>query len=145
MKRMLRLLVVFGSGLLMIGCAGMAQEVKKQAMSFVVTTPMVELSKNSKVLLYGMGFTPKEEVTLLFADAAGGLSVISGAVKPAPVPNKEGAWVAEWELGDYATIIKPGTAVISVVDQQYKTLAQVPVLFVAPPKKPEPKKDAPKK
>jgi hypothetical protein len=133
-------------GLFVFGCAGMSQEVKKQRVSFVVTTPVVELNQNAKVVMYGTGFTPKQEVMLLFADAGGVLSGISGSVKPEPVPNKEGAWVAVWDCGgDYLKMIKPGTAMISVVDKDFKTLAQVPVIFVAPPKKPEPKKDEPKK
>jgi hypothetical protein len=145
MKRRLGLLVVFGFGLLVIGCAGMGQDVKKQAMSFVVTTPVVELSQGARVVMYGTGFEPKREVTLLFMDAAGAASGISGTVKPEPVPNKDGAWAAVWNCDDYLKMIAPGTGMISVVDQEYKTLVQAPVLFLAAPKKPEPKKDEPKK
>jgi len=116
----------------------------KQGPSFVVTTPVVELSKGAKVVMYGTGFAPNKEVMLLFADTGGVLSGISWAVKPAPVPNKEGAWAAVWHLKRYLRIIKAGTAMISVVDENYKTLGQAPVVFVAPPKKPA-KKDAPKK
>ena len=141
MKRGLGLLVVLGLvGLFVLGCAGLGQEVKKKVPSFVVTTPVVELSKGGKVVMYGTGFTPKQEVMLLFTDAGGGVSGISGAVKPAPVPNQQGAWAAEWDYSEYLKMIKAGTAVISVVDQDYKTLAEAAVLFVAPPKKPEPKK-----
>ena len=146
MKRGLGLLVVFGlMGLFVLGCAGLSQDVMKQGPSFVVTTPVVELSKGAKVVMYGTGFTPKQEVMLLFTDAGGGVSGISGAVKPAPVPNKEGAWAAVWDCSRYLKkIITPGTAMISAVDQDFKTLGQAPVVFVAPPKKPA-KKGAPKK
>ena len=141
MKRGLGLLVVFGLvGLFVLGCAGLNQDVMKQGPSFVVTTPVVELSKGAKVVMYGTGFTPKQEVMLLFTDAGGGVSGISGAVKPAPVPNKDGAWAVEWDFSAYLKMIKPGTAMISAVDQDYKPLAEAPVLFVAPPKKPAPKK-----
>ena len=145
MKKGLGLLVVLCFGLMVIGCAGLGQDVKKQAMSFVVTTPVVELSKGAKVVMYGTGFEPKKEVTLVFADAAGALSGISGAVKPAPVPSKDGVWAAVWDCDEYLKMIKPGTGIISVVDQDYKTLVQAPVVFLAPPKKAEPKTDEPKK
>jgi len=142
MKRRSWLLVVFVLvGFLIVGCASLGQEVKKQRVSFVVTTPVVELSKGAKVVMYGTGFTPKQEVMLLFTDAGGGVSGISGAVKPAPVPNKEGAWAAVWDCNRYLkSVITAGTAMISVVDQNFKTLDQAPVVFVAPPKKPAPKK-----
>jgi hypothetical protein len=146
MKRGLGLLVVFGLvGLFVLGCAGLSQDVVKQGPSFVVTTPVVELSKGAKVVMYGTGFAPNQEVMLLFADAGGGLSGISGAVSPAPVPNKEGAWATVWICEEYLKMIKPGTAMISAVDKDFKTLGQAPVVFVAPPKKPAPPKDAPKK
>jgi hypothetical protein len=141
MKRGLGLLVVLGVvSLIVLGCAGLSGEVMKPGPAFVVATPVVEMSAGAKVLMYGTGFTPKEEVTLLFKDAGGGLSGISGAVKPAPVPNAEGAWAAQWDCTEYLKIIKPGTAMISAVDKDYKTLAQAPVLFVAAPKKPDAKK-----
>lgn len=146
MKRGLGLLVVFGLvGFFVLGCAGLSKDVMKHGPSFVVTTPVVELSAGAKVVMYGTGFAPKMEVMLLFVDARGGASGISGTVKPAPVTNKEGAWAGEWDCGAYLKVIQPGTGMISVVDQDFKTLAQAPVLFVAPPKKAEPKKDAPKK
>lgn len=141
MKRKSWLLVVFSlMALLFIGCAGLGQEVQKQNMSFVVTTPVVELSKGAKVKMSGTGFTPKQEVMLLFTDAGGEMSVISGAVNPAPIPNDKGAWAAEWDCSRYLKVIEPGKAKIAVVDQDFKPLVQAPVVFVAPPKKPASKK-----
>lgn len=145
MKKGLGLLVVLGLvGFFVLGCAGLGKDVKKSRPSFVVTTPVVELSQGAKVVMYGTGFAPKMEVMLMFVDAGGGASGISGTVKPAPMTNKEGAWAGAWDLEGYLKVIPPGTGMISVVDQDFKTLAQAPVLFVAPPKKPAPK-DAPKK
>lgn len=141
MKKKSGFLVVFGLvGLLIVGSVSFGQEAEKQRMSFVVTTPVVELSKGAKVVMYGTGFTPEEEVMLLFTDAGGEMSVISGAVEPAPVPNKEGAWAASWDCKRYVgkKIISAGTAMIAVVDQNFKPLVQAPVVFVAPPKKPTP-------
>lgn len=148
MKRELGLLVVFGLvSLFVLGCA--SQDIMKQGPSLVVTTPVVELSPAARVTMYGTGFTPQKEVTLLFADPGGGMSGISGAVTPLPVPNKDGAWAAVWNAAPYLKMLKPGTAMISVVDENFKTLAHAPVVFVAPPKpaptKPAPTKPAPTK
>jgi hypothetical protein len=141
MKRVFGWLVVlvFGS-LLVLGCAGLSGEVMKPAPVLVVTTPVVEMNPGAKVLMYGTGFPPKEEVVLLFKDAGGGLSGISGAVKPAPVPNAEGAWAVEWDCTAYLKMIKPGTAMITVADKDYKPVTSAPVLFVAAPKKADAKK-----
>ncbi len=127
------------AGLLIVACAGPSQEVQTGAVSVVVGTPMVELSKTSKVVFYGTGFAPQQEIQFLFKDTGGVQSIINSALSPEPVPNAEGAWVTVWNCGDYLTLIKPGTMMITITDKEYKTLAQVPVAFVAPPKKEEKK------
>jgi hypothetical protein len=104
-------------------------------MSVVVGTPMVELSGDSKVVFYGTGFAPKQEIQLIFRDAGGVLTVINSALKPDPIPNEEGAWVTAWDVRPYVKLIKPGTIMIAITDKDYKTLAKVPVAFVAPPQK----------
>jgi hypothetical protein len=139
-KRSLGMLVaVFLVGLFIVACAGPSKEVQTGAVSVVVSTPMVELSKTAKVVLYGTGFAPKQEVQFLFKDTGGVQSIINSALSPEPVPNEEGAWVTVWNCADYLSLIKPGTVVITITDKEYKTLAQVPVAFVAPPKKEEKK------
>jgi hypothetical protein len=145
MKQRFRSVVVSASvGFLVLGCAGLGQNGAKQAPSLVVTTPVVQLSPGGKVVMYGTGFTPNQEVMLLFRDPGGGLSSIGGAVSPAPVPNKDGAWAAEWNYAPYLKMLKPGTAMLSVADQNFKTLDQAPVVFVAP-KKPQATKGPAKK
>ena len=142
-KRSLGMLVaVLLVGLLVVGCAAPSKEVQTGPVSVVVATPMVELSKTTKVVFYGMGFAPKQELQFLFKDTGGVQSIINSALKPDPVPNAEGAWVTEWNCGGggYMGLIKPGTLMITITDKDYKTLAQVPVAFVAPPKKEEKKK-----
>jgi hypothetical protein len=144
-KRSLGLLVaVFLVGILIVACAGPSQEVQTRPVSVVVSTPMVELSKTAKVVFYGTGFAPKQEIQFLFKDSGGVQSIINSALTPDPVPNAEGAWVTVWSCGDYLSLITPGTVVITITDKEYKTLAKVPVAFVAPPKKEAPK-EAPKK
>jgi hypothetical protein len=123
--------------LVLLGCAGQ-QEVMKQVPEFVVTTPVVELRPGGKVDMYGTGFAPKQEITLLLKDAGGGMSSIGSALKPAPVANQDGAWAAQWDYSSYVRVIKPGTAMLTVADKDFNTLDQAPVLFVAQPPKPAP-------
>jgi hypothetical protein len=140
------LVVVCSVGLLVGACAGSKEEVKtapaaKLNPSVIVATPSVELSKTSKVALYGTGFAPKQEVLFVFKDTGGVQTVIStDALKPAPVPNEAGAWVSVWDAGQYISLLKgDATIVIDVTDSNYKTITQVPVYFAAPPKKEEKK------
>ena len=142
-KRSLGMLVaVFVVGLLIVACAGPSKEVQTAPVSVVVDTPMVELSKTAKVVFYGTGFAPKQELQFLFKDTGGVQSIINSALTPDPVPNAEGAWVSVWDFGGggYLSLVNPGTVMITVTDKDYKTLAQVPVNFTAPPKKKEEKK-----
>ena len=139
-KRSLGLLVaVFLVGLFIVACVGPSKEVKEGPgpMSVVVATPMVELGKTTKVVFYGTGFAPKQELQFLFKDTGGVQSIINSALVPEPVPNEEGAWVTVWDCGGggYVSLIKEGTIMVTVTDKDYKTLAQVPVSFTAPPKK----------
>jgi len=134
------LVAVFLVGLFIVACAGPSKEVQTGPVSVVVSTPMVELSKTAKVVFYGTGFAPKQEIQFLFKDTGGVQSIINSALSPDPVPNAEGAWVTQWNCADYLSLITPGTIMITITDKEYKTLAQVPVAFVAPPKKEEKKK-----
>ena len=120
-----------------VGCASSGGDQTKFSPVLVVTTPVVTLGPG-KVVMYGTGFTPKQEVSLVFKDAGGSMSGISGAVTPAPVANADGMWAAEWTYAAYSAMIKPGTAVISVVDSNFKTLAHAPVEFLPAPPKPKP-------
>jgi hypothetical protein len=119
----------------------------KKSLAFIVTTPVVELRAGSNIMMYGTGFQPKQEVTVLFKDAGGGMSGISSSLKPEPVPNEEGAGAAAWDISSYTAVFKPGTGMLTVVDKNWKTIGEAPVVLVAPPPKPKPeaaKPDAPK-
>ena len=135
MKRGFRLLTVFScAGLFLLGCA--SQDSMRQGPSFVVTTPVVALVAGGKVVMYGTGFAPKQELVILLKDSAGGMSGLSGAVLPEPVPNADGAWAAEWDYSSYVSVISPGTAMLTVADKDYKPLGQAPIVFLPKPKPP---------
>lgn len=124
------------------GCASQQPDTKSNP-NFVVTTPVVELRPGGSIMMYGTGFAPKQEIMLLLKDSTGGMSSIGSAVKPAPVPNQDGNWAAAWDYSAYIKSVKPGTALLTVTDKDYKTLGQAPVVFNTPPApKPEAKPEA---
>jgi hypothetical protein len=117
----------------MLGCAAQKDMLAmKQGPSFVVTTPVAELKPGQKLMMYGTGFAPKQEVVLLLKDPNGGMSSIGSSLKPAPVANADGAWAAQWDYSSFVRVIKPGTAMLTAADKDYKPLGQAPVAFIAP-------------
>ena len=137
MKKRLGSVVAMGFvGLSALGCAGNQEAMMSP--TFVLATPVVTIARGGKVTMYGTGFAPKQELILLLTDAGGGMSSIAPSVKPAPVPNKAGAWAVEWDFSSYVKILKPGTGMITVADKDYRTLGMAPIVFKAAPKKPKP-------
>lgn len=135
MNNKIALIAVAGAvSLGMLGCAAQKDTLAmKQGPSFVVTTPVAELKPGQKLMMYGTGFAPKQEVVLLLKDPNGGMSSIGSSLKPAPVANADGAWAAEWDYSSFVRVIKPGTAMLTAADKDYKPLGQAPVAFIAPP------------
>jgi len=141
MKLRSRSVVALGlTSLLAVGCASQ-QTAMKPAPTFVVTTPIVELVAGGRVLMYGTGFEPKQEIRLLLKDPGGGLSGINSAVSPDAVANADGAWATAWTYTQYLNSLTPGTGMLSVVDNEYKVLYSAPVHFLPKPK-PKPKPEA---
>ena len=142
MMRKLRLPVMGVSvALAVMGCASQ-QSAMKQAPTFVVTTPVVELRPGGKIAMYGTGFAPKQEVMLVLKDAGGGMSSIGSALNPPAVANQDGVWAGEWDYSAYLKTLKAGTGTLTVSDKDWHTLGKAPVVFVAPP--PPPQVAAPK-
>ncbi len=148
MKKSFVVLAVVGCVGLLIGFSG--HESKAQVMTIklqnvVVATPLVQMDKTAKVVLYGTGFAPDQEVLFVFRDSGGVQTVISSdALNPPPKVDESGAGVTAWDCGSYLSLLKPGLLILNVTDGEYKTQAEVPVVFTAPPKKVEKKEEKPK-
>ena len=117
---------------------------KELGRKVVAATPYVKMSKKAKVVIMGTGFTPGQEIRVLFTTMDGMLNDIGVHLKPAPVPNKVGAWVTTWKCGRFVRkkLIKQGAYIITVTDSKYNVLAHAPVAFYAAKKS---KKKAKKK
>jgi hypothetical protein len=97
----------------------------------VIGTPIVQMSKQSKVVILGSGFKPGQEVRLLFTTDDGLQSDIGYALKPEPKANSIGTWATTWDAGRYVArkLVKQGAYVITATDADYKIIGQVPVSF----------------
>jgi hypothetical protein len=124
----------------LVGCATMGVGEKEPAQpgpTVVVATPMVKMDKKGKISIVGTGFTPGQEVSLLFTTMDGVQADIGYALKPKPVANERGAWVTTWSCGRYVArkLAKEGAYTITVTDSEYNTLAHTPVAFYKEKKK----------
>ena len=105
-------------------------------------TPVVKMSKKSKVVIIGSGFKPGQEVRILFTTWDGVRADIGYALKPQPKANKVGAWTTTWSCGRFVRkkLIKEGAYTLTVTDAEYNPIAHAPVSFVAAKKKAKKKK-----
>jgi hypothetical protein len=120
-----------------IGKKGAEEGLAQPGPTVTVATPMVKMSKKAKITIVGTGFTPGQEVSLLFTTMDGVQADIGYALKPKPVANKMGAWVTTWSCGRYVArkLAKEGAYTITVTDSEYNTLAHTPVAFYKEKKK----------
>ncbi|MFC1814762.1 hypothetical protein ACFL0M_02240 [Thermodesulfobacteriota bacterium] len=105
-------------------------------------TPLVKMSKDSKVVIMGSGFKPGQEVRILFTSPDGLQSDIGYALKPTPKADKTGSWATTWNAGRYVSkkLIKGGAYKILAADEDYNPIAHTPVFFQAAKKKAKAKK-----
>lgn len=114
--------------LLSLGIAlPMAQAQSAAGPNVVVTPAAAAIDKKSKVTIMGSGFKPGQEISILFQDEYGALSVIKEAKA-----NSRGSWATVWTLGRYTRrgIIKDGIYAIMAADNEYNVLASAPVGFI---------------
>jgi len=97
----------------------------------VVASPMVKMDGKATISILGCGFTPGQEINLLFADVNGIPTNIGDDLKPEPKVNERGAWYATWSCGRWVSrgLIEEGAYVFTVTDSDYSPLAQAGVAF----------------
>ena len=93
-----------------------------------------------QVWIYGSGYMPGQEITVLVSDGNGVLSDVSTSLGPRRdggghvtplVANDQGAWATNWRLGRFTRngIGGEGMASILVVDTEFNDLASTPIAF----------------
>ncbi|MDP2643892.1 MAG: hypothetical protein Q8P24_03045 [Desulfobacterales bacterium] len=103
--------------------------------TLTVTPSIAALSDQTTLTVMGSGYAPGEKVYIMFDDQLG----VPTAIGIVPVADKNGAWVAEWRLADYAGsgIIPEGVIQIRAADADYKVFAVAPVGLVDNTKDPK--------
>jgi len=113
--------------------AKQAPTAKAKALPAVVTvvTPVCTLAKKLGVPIVGTGYSPDEELLILFTDAEGMQTNIAYALEPPLQANKAGAWSTTWLVDDFvkARLVAPGVFTLTVTDKAYKPLAQAAIAF----------------
>jgi len=89
-------------------------------------------SSKTTTWIYGSGFVPGTDVSLLVVDGNGVISDITSAASVFPlVANDNGAFATKWKLGRFTRKGVGGEGMISLwaVDQSFNNLASAPVAF----------------
>ena len=96
-----------------------------------VTTPAVDLAKETSVSFQGSGFRPGQEVTILYTDPNGIQTDIGYALDPPPVADDNGAWSTKWKAKRFIQkkLIKAGDYTFTVTDAEYTPIDSATVNF----------------
>ncbi|MDP2644253.1 MAG: hypothetical protein Q8P24_04890 [Desulfobacterales bacterium] len=131
MKKVIGGLIAIVMVLGLIQITATASHAEEASPKVVIGTPVVQMSKTSKVIILGSGFKPGQEVRLLFTTDDGLQSDIGYALNPEPKANENGVWATTWEAGRYVgqKLVKQGAYVITATDADYKIIDQAPVSF----------------
>ena len=105
-------------------------------------TPMVKMSKNTKVVIMGSGFKPGQELRVIIITQDGVETDIWSRMKPAPTADATGTWASTWNAGRYVSrkLMKEGVYKITATDDDYNPIASAPVFFQKPKKSKDKKK-----
>ena len=90
------------------------------------------MDKKATVVINGKGFTPGQDINLLFTAEDGMQSDIGYALKTAPKADQNGNWSTTWECFDFISrkMAKAGSSYkITATDTQYAPLAHAMVTF----------------
>ena len=122
-----------------LGCASMGPETGGAQQpgltapnpTVVVVSPMVKMGKKTEVSIVGCGFTPGQEIKLVFKDVNGIMTNIGDDLKPELKVNENGAWHTTWSCGRLISrkLVMEGAYVLTVTDSDYTPLAQAPLAF----------------
>ena len=96
-----------------------------------VVTPNVDLAKETKIKFKGMGFTPGQNVVILFTGTKGIPTDIEYALKPKPKADANGNWETTWDAKRFMQrkLIQTGEHVVSAADDDYNVLDSKTIKF----------------
>ena len=100
----------------------------------ITAVGLLELDKKGEIELFGQGFAPHSEITLLLITTDGVQSDIGYAVTPAPVADATGNWTTTWSYGRFVKkkLVAEGDYSLIATDEDFTPLAQGTVTFKTP-------------
>ena len=124
MKNLTRIFLVM---VLVFGIAGCATTEKKPDWpgTLEILTPVLDLAnKETDVKLKGTGFTPNQEVMILYKDEDGVLTDVGWALDSEPKADASGAWEVTWDAKRLAQkkLLGEGEYLITVTDADYNEI-----------------------
>ncbi|SFM38760.1 hypothetical protein [Thermodesulforhabdus norvegica] len=98
---------------------------------FWVEPAQVKLGKKVEVRLKGSGFSPGQELAILFVADDGVITDISFALDKTPIADDKGNWEVVWDCSRFISkkIIRAGSYTLKVTDPDYSVLAETVVTF----------------
>ena len=132
MKNLTRIFLVM---VLVFGIAGCATTEKKPDWpgTLEILTPVLDLAnKETDVKLKGTGFTPDQEIIILYTGGDGVLTDVGWALDSAPKAGANGTWEVTWDTKRIVQkkLIKEGEYIITVADADYNEIDSNMVKFV---------------
>lgn len=143
MKNLTRIFLVMA---LVFGIAGCATTGKKPDLpgTLEILTPVLDLAnKETDVKLKGTGFTPNQEIIVLYTDEDGVLTDVGWALDSEPKAGADGAWEVTWDAKRFVEkkLIGKGEYLITVADADYNVIDSKMLKIVGKLPKKEKKKD----
>ena len=107
--------------------------VKEGPVVRVAPTPIPN-KPGTVVTIAGVGFEPNEELGLRI-EMGGVVSEIRNQVKPIPKSDKDGAFMAEWNIGREIRMLNPGVQTLRIVNANGDVVAHAPFVLSKAEKK----------
>lgn len=89
------------------------------------------LVKDGKIQVTGTGFSPDQNIILLFTTQDGVTSDISYALEPTPVADAEGNWATTWSYGRFVKkkLVSAGAFSLKATDDEFNELGATEIAF----------------
>ncbi len=132
MKNLTRIFLIM---VLVFGITGCATTEKKPDWpgTLEILTPVLDLAnKETDVKLKGTGFTPDQEIIVLYTDGDGIRTDVGWALDMAPKADANGVWEVTWDAKRVVQkkLIKEGEYMITVADADYNEIDSKMVKFI---------------
>ena len=131
MKNLTRIFLIM---ILVFGITGCATTEKKPDWpgTLEILTPVLDLAnKETDVKLKGTGFTPDQEIIVLYTGGDGVRTDVGWALDSAPMADANGTWEVTWDAKRVVQkkLIKEGEYMITVTDADYNEIDSKMVKF----------------